>query len=381
MTQPQRPDKCHLAAYYFPNYHRDPRNDQWHGSGWTEWELAKVARPRFEGHQQPKVPLWGYEDESDPAVFAKKIQAAADHGIDTFLFDWYWYEDGPYINGGLEKGFLKAENNHRMTFALMWANHDWVDIHPLKYRTPQRVLIPGCVSNEAFERLTDWIIEKYFSHPCYWKIDGKPYFSVYELDKLIEGLGGLEKACQALKRFAEKARKIGLAGIHFNAVVWKIPILPGEKTAADANGLLDTLGFSSVTSYVWVHHDWPSGFPTASYSEMASRAPQKWQDIASEYRLPYYPNVTMGWDSSPRACQSDVYENLGYPFGFILEGNTPEIFRYALLSAREYLLRKPASERILTINAWNEWTEGSYLEPDTIHQMGYLQAIRDVFGE
>ena len=69
------------AVYYFPDYHTEPRNDPYHGSGWTEWELMKVARPRFPGHQQPKQPLWGYEDESDPAVMSRKIDAAADHAL------------------------------------------------------------------------------------------------------------------------------------------------------------------------------------------------------------------------------------------------------------------------------------------------------------
>ena len=82
------------AAYYFPNYHVDPRNEKIHGTGWTEWELMKHATPRFPGHDQPKVPLWGYEDEADPVAMAKIMDAAADHGIDAFVFDWYWYE-GP----------------------------------------------------------------------------------------------------------------------------------------------------------------------------------------------------------------------------------------------------------------------------------------------
>ena len=78
-----------VAAYYFPNYHIDPRNEAWHGTGWNEWELVRQARPRFSGHNQPKEPLWGYEDEADPAVMAKKIDAAAEHGLTSFLFDWY----------------------------------------------------------------------------------------------------------------------------------------------------------------------------------------------------------------------------------------------------------------------------------------------------
>ncbi|MBN2861858.1 MAG: glycoside hydrolase family 99-like domain-containing protein, partial [Bacteroidales bacterium] len=102
-------DKITVAAYYFPNYHTgDPRNNVNKGSGWSEWELVKAACPRFPGHQQPKVPLWGYLDEKDPMVMAKKIDVAADHGIDCFIFDWYMYEDGPFLNRCIDEGFLKA---------------------------------------------------------------------------------------------------------------------------------------------------------------------------------------------------------------------------------------------------------------------------------
>ena len=78
--------KIQTAVYYFPNYHVDPRNEAIHGTGWTEWELMKLARPRFEGHDQPKVPAWGYEDEADPQVMAKKIDVAVEHGVDAFVF-------------------------------------------------------------------------------------------------------------------------------------------------------------------------------------------------------------------------------------------------------------------------------------------------------
>ena len=66
-----------VSAFYFPNWHVDPRNEKYHGTGWTEWRVTQYATPRFEGHEQPKVPLWGYEDEADPAVMAEKIAAAA----------------------------------------------------------------------------------------------------------------------------------------------------------------------------------------------------------------------------------------------------------------------------------------------------------------
>src|SRR5208337_2419227 len=95
-----------LAAYYFGNYHVDPRNEVAHGPGWTEWRLVQQARPRFAGHAQPKTPLWGYEDESDPKVFERKIKAASSAGLSAFIFDWYWYNDGPFLQAALEQGYL-----------------------------------------------------------------------------------------------------------------------------------------------------------------------------------------------------------------------------------------------------------------------------------
>ena len=78
------------------------------------------------------MPLWGYLDESDPKVMAQKIAAAADHGIDAFIFDWYYYDDGPFLDRPIDIGFLQATNNHRLKFAFMWANHDWLEIQPSK---------------------------------------------------------------------------------------------------------------------------------------------------------------------------------------------------------------------------------------------------------
>jgi hypothetical protein len=159
-----------VGVYYFPNYHRDARNAVVHGPGWTEWELVKRGEPKFPGHAQPKVPLWGYEDEADPRVMAKKIDAAADHGVNHFLFDWYWYDDGPFLQRGLDEGFLGATNNARLKFALMWANHDWVDIHPARRHGRPALLYPVMVTRETFDALIDTVIERYFRHSSYWKI-------------------------------------------------------------------------------------------------------------------------------------------------------------------------------------------------------------------
>ena len=104
-----------------------------------------------------------------------------------------------------------------------------------------------------------------------------------------------------------------------------------------------------------------------------------WDRARTMYGLPFFPNVSMGWDSSPRAHQDDPFDNSGYPFTNTIANNTPERFREALEIARKRLMEQKEGPRILTINSWNEWTEGSYIEPDTVHGTKYLEAIRAVF--
>ena len=122
-----------IAAYYFPNYHVDKRNEEFHGSAWTEWELMKCASPRFASHRQPRIPVWGYEDESLPEVMSKKIRTAQEYGVDVFVFDWYYYDGGSYLQRALDEGFLPAVKGTKFKFALMWANHDWYDRHPCSF--------------------------------------------------------------------------------------------------------------------------------------------------------------------------------------------------------------------------------------------------------
>ena len=367
-----------VACYYFGNYHLgDSRNRVEKGEAWSEWELVKAARPRFPGHHQPNVPTWGYEDESDPTAMARKIEAASEAGIDAFIFDWYWYDDGPFLDRPLDLGFLGADNVEKLKFSLMWANHDWIDIHPYTKGTPYKILYPGQVSRSTFETLTDHVIKNYFAHPSYWKINNLPYFSFYDLSNLLASAGTVEEARLWLDGFREKACEAGLEGLHLNAVVWGQPVLPVEKTPASTQELVKQLGFDSVTSYVWIHHV-PLDQKVTDYNDVRDRYLQYWESAEELYAIPYYPNVTMGWDSSPRANQNDLFDNSGYPFTNTIGNNTPENFAKALGISKERLQLRPRSERILNINCWNEWTEGSYLEPDTRYGMRYLDAVKSI---
>lgn len=369
-----------VAAYYFPNYHPDPRNALRHGEGWTEWELVKKARPRFYAHRQPKQPLWGYTDESDPLQMAQKIDAAASHGIDAFIFDWYYYDDGPFLQRGVEQGFMKAPNADQIKFGLMWANHDWLDIHPAELGKIPELVYPGTVSPKTFDYITDLLIEQYFSHPSYWTIDGRPYFSIYELHTLIKSFGTVAETANALKEFRNKVAKADLPGLHLNAVSWGIQLLPGETAVSNPEALIQALGFDSVTSYVWIHDVPLTSFPETNYVDVLEQVQNVWKKNVNRFGVPYFPNVTMGWDASPRCSGDSPFENRGYPFMATMSNNTPEAFKQALLQAKHFLETHPQCRNTITLNCWNEWTEGSYLEPDQEHEMNYLEAIKAVFG-
>ncbi len=368
-----------VAAIYFPGYHRDVHYDAWFGEGWNEWKLLMEASPRFHGQHFFK-PRWGPFDEADPKWMERQIALAADHGITIFIFDWYWYSGVKILHRPLEEGFLRAGNRERLKYALMWANHDWIDIHPAKRNVSPKLLYPGVVTKKTFETLTDYVVEKYFSHPSYWKIGGCPYFSVYELFKLVAGLGGIQAAREALSAFRQKTKTAGFPDLHLNAITWGVQILPGEQVVKNPNEMLSWLGFDSVTSYVWVHHFQPQTFPTAEYATMAAAAEKYWQQARKEFALPYFPNVTMGWDASPRTTQTDPFENTGYPFMPVIVNNTSAEFKKALQRVRQFLDEQKTGPKIFTINAWNEWTEGSYLEPDTLNRYEYLQAVKDIFS-
>jgi hypothetical protein len=370
-----------VAAYYFPQYHIDSRNEIIHEPGWSEWQIVKRAQQRFPGHIQPHVPLWGYEDEADPAVFSRKIAAAADHGIDCFIFDWYWYEGQPFLHRALEEGYMAAPNHDQLRFALMWANQYWCDLYPAPLEGNYRTIFSGNVTRAIFDDVCNYVIKHYFTNPGYWKIDGCPYFSIYELFRLIDNLGGISATRMALDSFRAKTRAAGFPDLHLNGVLWGLMTAPEDHTVSTAPGIAEALGLQSVTTYSWCHDMDLTPFPTVEYAQVAQEMREFWAKTAAEFPVPYHPTVSMGWDASPRTNPALSFVSGHYPYFPVMVRNTPDAFEAALRLANEFLVSRPDPERVVIINAWNEWTESSYLEPDTVHGMTYLEAVKKVFRE
>ena len=139
-------------------------------------------------------------------------------------------------------------------------------------------------------------------------------------------------------------------------------------------------GLSALAGWRDAWEVWRTGVPETEYDTARDCYFTYWDKVEREYSIPYHPNVTMGWDPSPRTVQSDAYLNVGYPFTATLANNTPESFQQALEMVKTRVDQRSPEHKIVSINAWNEWTESSYLEPDTVYGMRYLAAIKEVFG-
>jgi hypothetical protein len=372
-----------VAAYYYPGTHPDPRWDKNKYPGFTEWDEIKAAKPRFPGHVQPKLPVWGYQNEAKPEVMAQKIAAAADYGVNAFIFDWYYYNDGPYLDAALDEGFLQATNNARVKFALMWANHDWYDIQGYNPADNNlKLLYPGKITPATWDKICDLVISNYFKHPSYWRVDGKPYFSIYEMSQFLDSFGSIENARAALDNFRAKVCVAGFPGLHVNAIVWGEPNLPGGKTPPGWPKLCRDLALDSLTSYTWVHHGALNNntFPVSDYVWGRDRYLSFWARAKTDYSIPYFPNAMVNWDNSPRAAANADWSRPGeHVVNSVVTGNTPAAFKQSLEIIKQRLLAAPTQPKIVTINAWNEWPEGSCLEPMQQYGYGYLEAVKAVF--
>ena len=362
-----------VAAFLYPAYASgDPRLRPFWPMGIGEWETVMTMQQRNPGHYWNRKPLWGYINEADPAVMSMEIEQATRHGVNVFIFDWYWFDGRPFMETTLNNGFLKADNVDKMKFYLMWANHDVLNLWDTRLAqfNENNVIWTGKVDRDEFEKICKRNIEKYFKHPQYYKIDGKPVFMIYDIPQLIAGLGGIEQTADALKWFKEEVKRAGFPGLELQLTMWSINVnysgFDGSKSQNPENDFIKKLGFTSATHYQFAHF----ANVDEEYMKIMEQVQREWVRIDSVFDLVYYPHISVGWDNSPRTVRSAVVKN-----------NTPENFEKALRMARDYVDSHPDQAPLVTINSWNEWTETSYLMPCNVFGYGYLEAVKKVFKE
>jgi hypothetical protein len=369
----QKEKQYDIAAFVWPSYHPDDRAKIFWPDGIGEWQTVMTNKPKYEGHEQPRYPLWGYINEADPYVAEMEINAAADHGVNVFIFDWYWYDGMPFLEGHLNDGYLKARNNDRVKFYLMWANHDvplvWDKRNAGK---PNEALIwKAGLDRQEFEVVCKRVIEKYFPHPSYYTVGGKPSFMIYDLNTLIRGLGGIKETKEALEWFRSEVKKAGFKGLDLQLTLRRsganVTGIAGDNLGSQPDAVKE-LGFDGVSHYQFVHFT----NIDRDYNEIMDDVEKEWNKLDQEYDIPYYPHVSVGWDNNPRF---EMFRK------GVVKNNTPDNFERALRRAKAYADARSGQVPLITVNSWNEWTETSYLQPCTMYGYGYLEAIKKVFLE
>ena len=370
-TDEKKAQKYDVAAYIWPSYTGDePRTRIFWPEGYGEWQTVKDMKPRYPGHKWPRRPLWGYVNEADPFVMEMEIEAAAAHGVNVFIYDWYWFDNRPFLEQCLNNGYLKARNNDKVKFYLMWANHTATSLWDKQTAHMHTPIWDGAVNRATFDFIVKRTIEKYFSQPSYYKIDGKPVYMLFDLRNLVCGLGGVKATLDALQYFRDETVKAGFPGLELHLTVrsrqYMEIMLDGETNILD---FIKMVGFDGITHYNFF--DYANMY--RSYLDVLEDVKAEWKYLDETFDVPYYPEVSMGWDSSPRFAQMpETYR--------ACDENTPENIEKALRLAKDYVdthdgLKVP----LVVLNSWNEWTEGTYLQPDDLNGYGYLEAVKRVF--
>lgn len=366
-----------IIAFYLPQYHAIPENDEWWGKGFTEWNNVKNAKPLFDGHMQPKVPLNNnYYCLLDDDVKKWQIKIAKENGVYGFCFYHYWFNGHLLLEKPIEQYLQNQELD--FPFCLCWANPDWTKIWAGK---GSEVLIRQNYNDEKnWEKHFNYLLP-FFKDNRYIKENGEPVFVIYS----PEEIPNIEKIVAFLRR---RIKEEGFPGIK---LFYQYYVSPNNEERIRSffdykirfqpihalHEIEDKGKKGGVIKAMHVAEDLVKKVTGVSMSDYLLKLRRTPYDEVWEKILAYKPIdgkdvacAFVDWDNTPRRGNA----------GRITEGASPDKFEkymYELIKKVE----KEYSNDYLFITAWNEWSEGSYLEPDSVYGMQYLEAIRRAIKE
>jgi hypothetical protein len=343
------PDGVRLIAFYLPQFHPIPENDAWWGEGFTEWTNVTRARSLFPGHDQPRRPAdLGFYDLRLPDVREAQAALARAHGIHGFCYYHYWF-GGKQL---LERPFQEVLHSGKpdFPFCLCWANEPW----SRRWDGMEHdVLQPQTYSAEDDAQHIAWLIPALKDRRAI-RVDDRPLLMIYQAQKLPD-------PARTVECWRAAAKGAGLAGIYFMSV----------ETGWDAGWDATQVGFDAKVLFQ-PQFTMLRGTPRTEI-EGKERLQvydygKAWPVLANPEPVPYrrYDTVFPQWDNSPRSGA----------FGTVVHNSTPASYEQWLRVAIERAKTFPAGERLVFINAWNEWAEGAYLEPDARFGHAYLEATQ-----
>lgn len=351
-----------VIAFYLPQYHPTPHNDEWWGKGFTEWTNVAKAKPLFKGHYQPKIPAdLGFYDLRLPNIREQQAHLAKEAGIYGFCYYHYWFENG-FEELDLPFKEVISSSKPDMPFCLCWANESWYKKlwnKDTSMKEGSMILAEqkylGAEDNEIhFNSLI-----QSFKDPRYIKINGKPLFMIY---KPLSFIGIKEFIIQ----WNNLAKENGLGGFHFVGY----SLFPDNEYDK-----IKELGFNAVCSCRLdrnVKHDF--GWAIRKAISILFNTPRrtKYSKIIralvtkTEEREDVYPTMIPNWDHTARSGVN----------GDLFVGSTPELFQNHAEDVLSRLQDKSESNQIAFLKSWNEWGEGNYMEPDLKFGKGYIRALK-----
>jgi glycosyltransferase involved in cell wall biosynthesis len=339
-------------AFYLPQFHPIAENDKWWGKGFTEWTNVSKAVPQFVGHHQPKLPgELGFYDLRIIDIMRRQVELAKLYGIHGFCFHYYWFAGRQLLEKPLEQ--LLANNDIDFPFCICWANENWTRRWD---GLDQDVLIGQHYSPEDDH---DFIValEPLLRDPRYIHIDGRPLVVLYRPSIL-------PNAAATLGLWRDHCRRVGIGEIFLAMVQFDVedPRIYGFDAAIEFPPHILASGLRPINDQLQIINPEYAGY-VVDYGSVIDRA--------REHSAPGFDmirGVFPSWDNEARK------PGRGYTFF----NATPKRYREWLDLAIDYARQHPVGgERLVFINAWNEWAEGAYLEPDRRFGYAYLQQTRD----
>lgn len=345
---PTPASRVKIVAFYLPQYHPIPENDEWWGEGFTDWTNVTQAQPCFQGHKQPLLPSeLGLYDLRLPEVRARQAALAQGYGIYGFCYYYYWFHGKKLLEQPFEDMLARGEPD--FPFCLCWANENWTRRWDGEEHA---ILIAQEHSPESDAAFIDDVMPA-LCDPRYIRYSGKPLLLVYRADLLADPLA-------TTAHWREAARRAGLPGLHICAV-WRVedPRALGfdalvefpphhfhhEKITDQVEGRVD--GFQGEI------FDYPTGVRLVK--------------VRPDESFPVYRGVMPGWDNTARRKKR----------AWVFAGSTPELYgKWLERVVREAWLQPGDDDQYVFINAWNEWAEGAALEPSKTYGRRYLEATR-----
>jgi lipopolysaccharide biosynthesis protein len=346
----QRRLPIRAIAYYLPQFHPIPQNDEWWGKGFTEWTNVTKAIPRFAGHYQPRLPAdLGFYDLRQVDVIRQQAKLARRYGIEGFCFHYYWFNRRKLLETPL--AVLQANPDVDISFCINWANESWTRRWD---GSEAHVLMKQDYSAEAdiaFAHELETIVRD----PRYIRIDGRPLVMMYRSDVLPD-------AAATVARWRQ----------HFS---WRG--LPDPYVVmAQSFGNFDPrpYGMDAAAGFPPHVRKW-NGQPLQKQQHLFDESYRgtifNYEELAdkmlshgpTDFRL--FPGVCPQWDNEARKPGQ----------GTCYLGSTPEKYcNWLTRVCADTMATAPPEERLVFINAWNEWAEGAHLEPDRHFGHAYLAA-------